>query len=60
VAELVGEGLNVRLLVLDVTDEASVAASAKQVSADPGRLDVLVNNAGITSELDPTSQVHGD
>jgi NAD(P)-dependent dehydrogenase (short-subunit alcohol dehydrogenase family) len=32
-----------RLLVLDVTDEASVAAAARQV----GELDILVNNAGI-------------
>jgi NADP-dependent 3-hydroxy acid dehydrogenase YdfG len=57
VAELVGEGLDVRLLVLDVTDEASVAAAAEQVGADPGRLDVLVNNAGIASGLAPTSEV---
>lgn len=57
VAGLVGEGLDVRLLVLDVTDAGSVAAAAEQVAKDPGRLDVLVNNAGITSGLAPTSQV---
>jgi short chain dehydrogenase len=59
VAELVGEGLDVRLLDLDVTETASVAAAAKQVGADPGRLEVLVNNVGIISELAPTSQRQG-
>lgn len=40
------EALGARLLVLDVTDDASVTAAAKTVEADGG-LDVLVNNAGI-------------
>jgi NAD(P)-dependent dehydrogenase (short-subunit alcohol dehydrogenase family) len=35
-----------RLVVVDVTDDASVAAAAKTIEADGG-LDVLVNNAGI-------------
>ena len=34
-------------LTLDVSDPASIAQAAEQVTADPGRLDVLVNNAGI-------------
>jgi NAD(P)-dependent dehydrogenase (short-subunit alcohol dehydrogenase family) len=34
-------------LTLDVSDPASIARAAEQVSADPGRLDVLVNNAGV-------------
>ena len=32
---------------LDVSDDASVAAARERVEADPGRLDVLVNNAGV-------------
>ncbi|MFC3502878.1 SDR family NAD(P)-dependent oxidoreductase [Micromonospora krabiensis] len=40
------EQLGARLLVLDVTDDASVSAALKAVEADGG-LDVLVNNAGI-------------
>jgi len=38
--------LGARLVVLDVTDDASVDAAAKAIEADGG-LDVLVNNAGI-------------
>ena len=34
-------------LELDVSDQASVDAARERFEADPGRLDVLVNNAGV-------------
>jgi len=40
-------GASVRALALDVSDQASIAAAAAAVATDPGRLDVLVNNAGV-------------
>ncbi|HEV2998971.1 MAG TPA: SDR family oxidoreductase [Solirubrobacteraceae bacterium] len=40
-------GADVRPLRLDVSDPASVVEAAASVHADPGRLDVLVNNAGV-------------
>lgn len=36
-----------RAVQLDVTDQASIAAAARQIRDELGRLDVLVNNAGI-------------
>lgn len=44
-------GANVTALTLDVADPRSIAAAAESVSADPGSLDVLVNNAGIGSDF---------
>ncbi|MDL4815168.1 SDR family NAD(P)-dependent oxidoreductase [Actinomadura opuntiae] len=49
--------LGARLVVLDVTDDASVEAAAKTIEADGG-LDVLVNNAGIEARL-PDNGVPG-
>jgi NAD(P)-dependent dehydrogenase (short-subunit alcohol dehydrogenase family) len=44
---LAREGATVIALQLDVTSEASIARAAARIAEDQGRLDVLVNNAGI-------------
>ena len=41
------ESLPIHVVPLDVTDDASVANAVRQVVAEAGRIDVLVNNAGI-------------
>jgi len=53
-AVLAGDGLDVRPLALDVTDADGVAAAAEALRADPGRLDVLVNNAASFAPWDET------
>jgi NAD(P)-dependent dehydrogenase (short-subunit alcohol dehydrogenase family) len=44
---------DVTVLPIDVTSEESVAAAAKEVEERHGRLDVLVNNAGIVGNRVP-------
>ena len=41
-------GENVTARQLDVTDEESIVHCVASIAEDPGRLDVLVNNAGVT------------
>jgi NAD(P)-dependent dehydrogenase (short-subunit alcohol dehydrogenase family) len=49
-AELRGEGLDVQFLKLDVTSREDRAAAARFLEEKFGRLDILINNAGISSE----------
>ena len=46
-------GAEAHALQLDVTDAASIAAAAERVREEFGRLDVLVNNAGISHASKP-------
>jgi NAD(P)-dependent dehydrogenase (short-subunit alcohol dehydrogenase family) len=60
-ANLAKEGLDVRFVELDVTRAASISAAAARIEADFGKLDVLVNNAGITDSHDgPPSRARVD
>jgi 3-oxoacyl-[acyl-carrier protein] reductase len=47
-AVLGGAGRTVHVAEVDVTDERSVAAGAKSAEEALGKIDVLINNAGIT------------
>lgn len=59
-AELAGDGLDAELLILDVTDDRTIAAAAGHVAETHGRVDILVNNAAIVGDGLPASQVSRD
>jgi NAD(P)-dependent dehydrogenase (short-subunit alcohol dehydrogenase family) len=54
-AALSAGGADVRPIALDVTDDESVADAAEAVRRDPGRLDVLVNNAASFADWGETA-----
>ncbi len=49
-AKLASEGLEPPVVALDVTDEGSIRAAVDEVLGLFGRIDVLVNNAGVLHE----------
>ncbi len=59
VEDLASEG-DIRLVVLDVTDAGSVRAAAKLIGGEFGRLDVLVNNAGVATGYRKPSEESAD
>ena len=59
-AERAAKELDALPLLIDVTDDAIVRAAADRVAAEQGRLDVLVNNAGIGGTRKPADEITGD
>jgi len=57
-AELKAEGLDVRALTIDVSNEESILKAASRVEEDFGKLDILINNAGVMLD-DGTKNVSG-
>ena len=55
--ENAASALGGRFVQLDVTDDSSVEAALGTIAESEGRLDVLVNNAGISATGDVTSPV---
>jgi NAD(P)-dependent dehydrogenase (short-subunit alcohol dehydrogenase family) len=53
-------GAAVRTLPLDVTDPAQIRAAIKRIEGESGRLDALVNNAGIDSVAAVEDQTEHD
>ncbi len=52
--------LGVCFVQVDVTDDASVRRAAADVEAHEGRIDTLINNAGILGRRVPADQLTGD
>ena len=50
------EPLGARFVEIDVTDDASVQATAADVAAHEGEIDVLVDNAGVLGRVGPVEQ----
>jgi NAD(P)-dependent dehydrogenase (short-subunit alcohol dehydrogenase family) len=57
VATLQHEKIDAHLIVMDVTDEASIERAYQQVVGSFGQLDILVNNAGIAAAETSISEV---
>ena len=51
--------LGVRFVPIDVTDDASVRRAAADVEAHEGRIDTLINNAGVTGRPVAAGQLTG-
>ncbi|WP_276355137.1 SDR family NAD(P)-dependent oxidoreductase [Cohnella caldifontis] len=50
----------IRIVRLDISSEESVREAAGRIASEAGRLDILINNAGIIAESDKTSSVFGE
>jgi NAD(P)-dependent dehydrogenase (short-subunit alcohol dehydrogenase family) len=54
------DALGARFVPIDVTDDASVKRAVADVQAHEGRVDTLVNNAGIIGAHGPAPELSGD
>ena len=52
VDRLTREGIEAQLIILDVTNTLSTEEAAQRIQSEDGKLDVLINNAGISGALD--------
>ncbi len=58
-AKLQAEGLDVHFILIDLNDQQTASSAAETVRSRFGKLDLLVNNAGITGKGDgPPSKVN--
>lgn len=55
--QLCSEGVDAHFVPLDVTDPASILAAARLIEDRYGRLDVLINNAGVQLDDVPPSRL---
>ena len=56
IRDLAADGNDLRLLIVDVGDASSLTEAARTLEREAGRLDVLVNNAGILGGTEPPSR----
>ncbi|KAK7042814.1 hypothetical protein R3P38DRAFT_2612124 [Favolaschia claudopus] len=54
------KNLDVKFVQLDITDTSSIDAAVAKITKDEGRLNVLVNNAGISEMSKPHSALQPD
>ncbi len=52
--DLIQSGINVEAIGLDVDSDESVDSAIDHIQKEYGRLDVLINNAGVNPTYDPT------
>ncbi|WP_221031460.1 SDR family oxidoreductase [Actomonas aquatica] len=57
IEEFKTSGLEMELVALDVTSNASVTAAAQELEARHGRIDILINNAGIALDRGPLADM---
>ena len=60
VEDLAADNLDARFIRIDVTEQSSIDQGAARIERDFGKLDILINNAGIGIDNAPPSQLEMD